>query len=117
MGESVKAWILPGSTTSFFIAPGFGWMTETAGMASSRVVSFTAAAVWMRALMPKKTMPATISHSQHQKHHHPQRSRTRAAGEAAAGLVDESGSRAWVHYLASLLTIKHRQSLASDATC
>src|SRR5271166_216756 len=36
-------------------------MTETAGMASSRVVSFTAAAVWMRALMPKKTTPAAMS--------------------------------------------------------
>src|ERR1700734_1688470 len=36
-------------------------MTETAGMASSRVVSFTAAAVWMRALIPKKTTPATMT--------------------------------------------------------
>src|ERR1700678_1664152 len=61
MGESVKAITLPGSTTSFFTAPGFGWMTETAGIASSWVVSFTAAAVWMRALMPQKTTPATIS--------------------------------------------------------
>src|SRR5580698_2810766 len=53
--------MFPGSTTSFFIAPGFGWITATVGIASSRVVSFTAAAVWMRALMPQKTMPATIS--------------------------------------------------------
>src|ERR1700685_1817987 len=51
--------MLPGSTTSSFIAPGFGWMTETAGIASSCVVSFTAAAVWMRALMPQKTTAAT----------------------------------------------------------
>src|SRR6202034_2227578 len=36
-------------------------MTATEGMASSRVVSFTAAAVWMRALMPKKTTPATTT--------------------------------------------------------
>src|ERR1700733_9064390 len=61
MGESVNAWMLPGSTTSSFMAPGFAWITETAGIASSRVVSFTAAAVWMRALMPQKTTPATIS--------------------------------------------------------
>src|ERR1700733_6448562 len=61
MGESVKAWMLPGSSTSSFTAPGLGWITETEGIASSRVVSFTAAAVWMRALMPQKTKPATIS--------------------------------------------------------
>ena len=64
-------------------------MTETAGIASSRVVSFTAAAVWMRALMPEENDAGHDQDGQNQKQRHPQRSRARRAAGCGgkAGLL------------------------------
>src|SRR5665213_4368177 len=74
-------------------------MTETAGIASSRVVSFVGAAVWIRALMPQKTMPATISTAS------TRRTTTRSVrGRAGGG----TGRLAW-----GVSTIGSRSSISS----
>src|SRR5205814_7353271 len=61
MGASVKGWILPGSTTSSFMAPRLGWITETVGTERSRVSRLTLAAVLTRAPIPQVTTAPAIS--------------------------------------------------------